>query len=159
VGETCAQCVHACDGHPASSLAPQDADGSCEGRAHGGGQVVDFWAFSTEEGEWGREIMSMHHTRNALQRMTPQVGGSVLWPALHCSGMTCQCVLARLACAPACRFPAGAQLHGSMPLLCGRHRSGRQRLQLSSRTQSLRAEGQCLGRDGPWLSLRSLTSV
>ena len=36
-------------------------------------QVVDFWAFSTEEGEWGREIMSMHHTRNALQRMTPQV--------------------------------------------------------------------------------------
>lgn len=37
-------------------------------------QVVDFWAFSTEEGEWGREIMSMHHTRNALQRMTPRVG-------------------------------------------------------------------------------------
>ena len=36
-------------------------------------QVVDFWAFSTEEGEWGREIMSMHHTRNALQRMTPRV--------------------------------------------------------------------------------------
>ncbi|KAK9825874.1 hypothetical protein WJX81_007667 [Elliptochloris bilobata] len=39
-----------------------------------GTQVVDFWAFSTEEGEWGREIMSMHHTRNALQRMTPQAG-------------------------------------------------------------------------------------
>lgn len=34
-------------------------------------QVVDFWAFSTEE--WGKEIMSMHHTRNALQKMTPQV--------------------------------------------------------------------------------------
>ena len=36
--------------------------------------MVDFWAFSTEEGEWGREIMSMHHTRNALQRLTPRVG-------------------------------------------------------------------------------------
>ena len=35
------------------------------------GQVVDFWAFSTEE--WGKEIMSMHHTRNALQKSTPQV--------------------------------------------------------------------------------------
>ncbi len=34
-------------------------------------QVVDFWAFSTSE--WGKEIMSMHHTRNALQKMTPQV--------------------------------------------------------------------------------------
>ena len=35
------------------------------------GQVVDFWAFSEEE--WGKEIMSMHHTRNALQKSTPQV--------------------------------------------------------------------------------------
>ena len=35
------------------------------------GQVVDFWAFSTEQ--WGKEIMSMHHTRNALQKSTPQV--------------------------------------------------------------------------------------
>ena len=34
-------------------------------------QVVDFWAFSEEE--WGKEIMSMHHTRNALQKLTPQV--------------------------------------------------------------------------------------
>jgi hypothetical protein len=32
---------------------------------------VDFWAFSEEE--WGKEIMSMHHTRNALQKLTPQV--------------------------------------------------------------------------------------
>lgn len=36
-----------------------------------GTQVVDFWAFSTEK--WGREIMSMHHTRNALCRTTPRV--------------------------------------------------------------------------------------
>lgn len=34
-------------------------------------QVVDFWAFSEED--WGKEIMSMHHTRNALQKSTPQV--------------------------------------------------------------------------------------
>ena len=35
-------------------------------------KVVDFWAFSTAE--WGKEILSMHHTRNALQKLTPQVG-------------------------------------------------------------------------------------
>ena len=34
-------------------------------------QVVDFWAFSTEK--FGMELLSMHHTRNALQRMTPKV--------------------------------------------------------------------------------------
>ena len=33
--------------------------------------MVDFWAFSTKE--WGAEIMSMHHTRNALCRTTPKV--------------------------------------------------------------------------------------
>ena len=33
--------------------------------------MVDFWAFSTEK--WGQEIMSMHHTRNALQYSTPKV--------------------------------------------------------------------------------------
>ena len=43
--------------------------------------MVDFWAFSTEDGEWGREIMSMHHTRNALQRLTPRVGP---WVPGHC---------------------------------------------------------------------------
>ena len=36
-----------------------------------GTQVVDFWAFATEK--WGKEIMSMHHTRNALCRTTPRV--------------------------------------------------------------------------------------
>ncbi|EIE25881.1 hypothetical protein COCSUDRAFT_32414 [Coccomyxa subellipsoidea C-169] len=40
-----------------------------------GKQVVDFWAFSTSE--WGKEIMSMHHTRNALQKMTPQAGDTL----------------------------------------------------------------------------------
>ena len=33
-------------------------------------KVVDFWAFSTDK--WGQEIMSMHHTRNALQYSTPK---------------------------------------------------------------------------------------
>ena len=46
--------------------------------------MVDFWAFSTEEGEWGREIMSMHHTRNALQRLTPRVGPRWSAPVLAC---------------------------------------------------------------------------
>ena len=45
--------------------------------------MVDFWAFSTEEGEWGREIMSMHHTRNALQRLTPRVGPWLSAPCWH----------------------------------------------------------------------------
>jgi len=40
-----------------------------------GTQVVDFWAFSTEK--WGREIMSMHHTRNALCRTTPRAGDTL----------------------------------------------------------------------------------
>lgn len=40
-----------------------------------GTQVVDFWAFSTEK--WGREIMSMHHTRNALTRTTPRAGDTL----------------------------------------------------------------------------------
>jgi len=40
-----------------------------------GTQVVDFWAFSTAE--WGQEIMSMHHTRNALQKSTPQAGDTL----------------------------------------------------------------------------------
>ena len=34
-------------------------------------QVVDFWAFSTAK--FGQEIMSMHHTRNALTRLIPRV--------------------------------------------------------------------------------------
>ncbi len=43
-----------------------------------GEQVVDFWAFGTEA--FGEEIMSMHHTRNAIQRMIPQAG-DVLYTA------------------------------------------------------------------------------
>ena len=37
----------------------------------GTAQVVDFWAFSTDA--WGEEIMSMHHTRNANQKLNPTV--------------------------------------------------------------------------------------
>ncbi len=47
-------------------------------------QVVDFWAFSTEK--WGAEIMSMHHTRNALQYFTPKVRTlfQSCWPVAAC---------------------------------------------------------------------------
>ena len=38
-------------------------------------QVVDFWAFSTAK--FGQEIMSMHHTRNALTRLIPRVSRSI----------------------------------------------------------------------------------